>query len=216
MGDVTETLLDRPTIVNWSLAELGLPPRFSIDDATNLGAIVQIFWPRALVHCFSLYEWTFCRKTFLLARQAETPVTGYAYGFSLPGGILGEPFKYLSDPRCERPVRDVRIEARTVFSDEPALYAVCKVEVDPQYWDLAFTNAFAVALAAYLAIPLTQDPDMAAEKQKIAFGSAAELGAGGLFGRLIAQNRSAHPVASPMETNVLGGGRFSGPWYGNQ
>ncbi len=216
MAEPTEALLDKPTIVNWALAELGLAPKFSIDDQTSLGAIVTIFWPRAVAHCFSLYEWTFCRKTFSLTRQAETPATGYAYGFELPGGILGEPFKYLRDPRRETPVRDVRIEARTVYSDELALYAVCKVDVDPQYWNLGFANAFAVALAAYLAVPLTQDLELAAEKEQKAFGSKSEGGAGGMFGRLIAQNRSAHPVGSNLLANdplTAARGGYQ-PWHG--
>ncbi len=212
MADPSDALLTKPMIVNWALSELGMPAKFSTDDATDLGRLVAIFWPRALARCFGLYEWTFCRKTHLLTRQAETPVTGYAYGFDLPGGIFGEPFKYLRNPRSPEPVRDVRIEGRTVFADELVLYSVSKVAVDPQYWDPQFADCFAVALAAMLAVPIAQDADMEAAKEEKAFGSAREDGAGGMFGRLIAQNRAAHPMSAPAAPTTLDGGRTG--WAG--
>lgn len=196
MSDETE--LTKAMVVNWALVELGMSPTFTTDDATTLGGVVDIFWPRCEAICFGLHDWTFNRKTFLLTRQAETPVTGYAYGFDLPGGRLGEPRKFLSDPRRETPVRDTRIEANTVFADEPVLYAVCTVRVAVSAWDPMFADAFAVALAAQLAVPLLQDVEMAGDKEQLAFGDRRQAGTGGRFGRLIAQNLAAHPKGSPF------------------
>lgn len=207
--------LDKPMIVNWALAELGLQPAFSIDDSTGLGRQVAIFWPRAVGHCFGLHDWTFCRQTFQLQRQSATPQTGYAYGFDLPGSRIGQPVKLLEDPRRQTPIRDSRIEGQTLFCDEPTAYAVCKVPVAPEIWDLQWADAFAVALAYYLSIPLTQDPDLAELKKRDAFGTPSEGGTGGLFGRLIAQDRAAGPVGAPMlAEDPLTAGRTSGPWHG--
>ncbi len=210
-----DALLSKVKIVNWSLVELGQSPGYSIDDATTLGAVVDIMWPRAMARCFGLHDWTFCRQTHLLTRQSTTPVTGYAYGFNLPGGRLGEPMRYLRDPRSRDVVRDVRIEAGTVYSDEPVLYAVAKMEVDPEIWDLQFADCYAMALAGFLAVPLLQDADMAAEKLELAFGTPSQGGSGGAFGRLIAQNRAAEPQGAEMLANdPLTGGRGAAPWYG--
>ncbi|MBS9720039.1 hypothetical protein JYU29_04970 [Tianweitania sp. BSSL-BM11] len=195
---MSEGLIDKPVIVNWALAELGLPPSFSTDDQTQLGRNVNIFWPRAVARCFALHDWTFARQTFPLARLAEQPVTGYSYGFTLPNRI-GEPMKLLSDPRDESPIRESRIEGNTLFADEPAVWAVCKVETDPAIWDPAFADAFAIVLAAYLAIPLTADADSRTAMLREAFGTPSEGGTGGMFGRLLAQNKAAHPVASPID-----------------
>lgn len=215
MADVNVAILDKPTIVNWALAELGKAPNFSVDSSTSMGAMVDIFWPRALAQCFSLHDWTFCRRTFLLSRQAATPVTGYAYGFDLPGGRFGEPVKYGNDPKCKSPVRDVRIEGNTVFADVDTLYAVCRLALDPSAWDLGFANCFAVALAAYLAVPLLQNADLEARKMEKAFGTPKDGGAGGMFGRLIAQYRAAEPVGAPLLANdPFTASRSAGPWYG--
>lgn len=210
-----ETALDKAKIVNWALAEIGQASNFSIDEETPRGAQVAIFWPRCIGHCFGLHDWTFCRRTSQLSRQAETPVTGYAFGYDLPGDRIGPPQKLLNNPRSEQPIRQFRIEGQTLFCDELVAYAVCKVPVDPAIWDWQWASAFATALASYLAVPLLQDLDLAAEKAAQAFGTQAAGGAGGIFGRLIAQDRASSPVASNMLANdPLTAGRVSGPWHG--
>jgi hypothetical protein len=210
-----ETALDKAKIVNWALAEIGQASNFSIDEDTPRGGHVAVFWPRAIGHCFGLHDWTFCRRTSLLSRQEAVPETGYAYGFDLPGDKIGPPQKLLSDPRSETPLRHSRIEGQTLFADEPAVYAVCKVRVDPAIWDWQWASAFATCLASMLAVPLLQDLDLKAEKWAEAFGSRSEGGTGGLFGRMIAQDRAAAPVGSPQLANdPLTAGRFSGDWHG--
>lgn len=205
--------LDKPMIVNWALAELGLAPAFTIDDATGLGRNVAIFWPRAVGHCFGLADWPFCRRTFKLTRQAAAPVTGYRYGFDLPGGVIGSPVKTLADPRSLQPLRDKRIEGQTLYCDEDQAYAVFKVPVDIALWDWQWANAFAIALAHYLAVPLTQDVDLAEQKKRDAFGTPSEGGTGGVFGRMIAQYVAAEPVGAPMLAGApLLGGRDA--WHG--
>ncbi|TIU44975.1 MAG: hypothetical protein E5W19_32320 [Mesorhizobium sp.] len=212
---MADTAIDKAQIVNWALVELGLAPNFSIDDQTPLGGFVDIFWPRALARSFGLHDWTFCRQTFLLTRQAATPVTGYAYGFDLPGDTVGPVLKFLSDPRRDTPIRDFTIEGKTVFCDEPTVYARCKVMVEPEHWEPQFADAFALLLASYLAIPLTQDIDLKNDKLAEAVGTRSEGGTGGIFGRMIAQDRAAAPVATPATTDMLQGGRTGGgDWYG--
>lgn len=210
-----ETVLDKAMIVNWALPELGLAPTFSIDDATPLGAQVDIFWPRAVGHCFGLHDWTFCRRTARLSRIEDEPETGYRYGFELPGDKIGPPQKVLCDPRSQHPVRDFRIEGQVLFADVPDVWVVCKVAVDPSAWDWQWAGAFATCLASMLAVPLLQDMDLAGEKWAMAFGSPSQGGTGGIFGRLIAQDRAAGPVGANMLVNdPLTAGRFSGDWYG--
>lgn len=210
-----ETQLDKAMIVNWALPEIGLAPTFTIDEATALGAQVDIFWTRAIGHCFGLHDWTFCRRTTRLTRQEEEPQTGYRYGFDLPGNKIGPPQKVLSDPRSQLPVRDFRIEGQTLYADEAQVWAVCKVPVAPTSWDWQWASAFATCLASMLAVPLLQDQDLAAEKWGMAFGSPSQGGTGGMFGRLIAQDRAAGPVgANIMAQDPLTAGRFAGPWHG--
>ncbi|TPN57168.1 hypothetical protein [Mesorhizobium sp. B1-1-7] len=212
---MADTAIDKAIIVNWALVELGLAPSFSIDVDTKLGGLVDIFWPRAEARAFGLHDWTFCRQTLQLTRQSATPVTGYTYGFDLPGNRFGPALKLLSDPRNDTPLRDFTIEGTTVFCDEPAVYARCKVALDPEEWEPQFADAFALLLASYLAVPLLQDVDLKNDKLAEAIGSRSEGGTGGVFGRMIAQDRGAAPVGTPATSDALQGGRIGGgDWYG--
>jgi len=212
---MAEAEIDKAMIVNWALTELGLAPNFSIDSETKLGGLVDIFWPRAIARTFGLHDWTFCRQTFLLTRQEATPINGWTYGFDLPGDILGPPLKVTYDARCDVPLRDFTIEGTTVFANEPVVYARCKLALDPAAWPPQFQDGFATLLASYLAIPLTQDAELKADKEAAAIGTQSQGGSGGIFGRLIAQDRAGAPVGSPASTDALQGGRPSSePWHG--
>lgn len=186
------------TIVNWALIDLGHPPSFSIDSESRLGGIVDQVWPRVVDRTFGLHDWTFCRRTKKLPRKEETPETGWKYAFTLPGDKVGDPLKMMTDPRRETPLREFSLEGNEAHADVPELWARCRVLVKPNAWDPAFRSAFVTALASALAYPVLSDDDKGAELFMKAFGSPSQGGAGGEFGRLIAQNMAASPVGSPF------------------
>ena len=196
--------ITRAMIVNWALIDLGHPASFTDDANDQLGGIVDLVWPRVVERTFGLHDWTFCRRTTKLVRLDETPQTGWKHAFTLPGDRIGDPLKLLPDPRREAPLRDFQIEGDEVHANVAEIWARCRVNVDPRYWDPAFRAAFVTALASALAVPLMQDEDTAATLHAKAFGSPSQGGAGGEFWRLIAQNLASSPVGSPLTGyNVL-------------
>lgn len=221
---MSESEITRAAIVNQALViGLGQQPNFSIDDdQSELGGIVDVVWPMIVDRAFGLHDWTFCRRTSKLDRRDETPVTGYAYAFDMPGDKVGDPLKFSRDPRFRDPVREYYLEARQVHTNEPVLYGRFRVLVDPAAWDPAFRAAFTTALASALAVPILQDVNLKETLEAQAFGSAQirrSGGVGGEFGRLIAQNLAASPMGTPFGGNdVLVGARDTGPlsgdWWG--
>lgn len=193
-----EAEITRAMIVNWALIDLGHPASFTDDANDQLGGIVDLVWPRVVDRTFGLHDWTFCRRTKKLPRLEATPETGWKHAFTLPGDKVGDPLKMLSDPRRETPLRDFYLEGNEVHADVTDVWARCRVLVDPRYWDPAFRSAFVTALASALAVPVMHDEDGAANLYAKAFGSPSQGGAGGEFGRLIAQNMAASPVGSPL------------------
>jgi hypothetical protein len=186
------------TIVNLALTELGLPANFSLDDDTDQADTVNNVLPLVADHCFGLHDWTWSRRTLKLVRLEATPETGYQYAFKLPGDRIGAPLKLLADPRHDAPLRNYTIEGDEVHCDQAEAWARCRVRLAPQYWDPAFRPAFVKALAGALAVPLQQDTDLAGELSTRAFGTPSQLGAGGMFGRLIAQDLAAAPIGAPF------------------
>jgi len=193
---MAEQPIDKATIVNRALIKLGQEGSFALDDENYRSGQIDAVWPDLVAHCFSLHDWTFCRKTFRLVQKTKAPENGWTYCFALPGGRLGEPQKILSDARREAPLREFTIEGDELFADVDAVWARCKVEVDPGSWDPGFRSAFTVALAGELAVPIQSDEGLAAEYRQQAFGTPSQGGTGGLFGRLIGQNVAADPPDS--------------------
>lgn len=201
-------------LVNAALIELGMPPAYSTDDTSQIGAIVQAQWPRAVARCFGLFDWSFCRRTRLLPRLSAAPLAGFSYQFELPGDRIGPPLRVSASPDCQSPVRNYRIEGNALQANEPVLYARCKVKLDPRDWDDQFADAFVIVLAAMLAKPVKQDGDLEADLLRMAFGTAQERMTGGLFGRLMSQHRAGEPVGDGLYDNDPLTAAHAGHWAG--
>jgi len=187
------------SVVNYALVTcLGLPPKFSIDGETKLGGIVDLVWPNVVDQTFGIADWTFCRRTSKLNRRDEAPITGWKYAFDLPDDKVGDPLKLARDGFCEQPIHRFDLEGLQVHCNEDAVFARCRVLVDPEYWDPAFRACFVTALGSALAVPLLQDTSLRDDLYQEAFGTPSQGGSGGVFGRLIAQNEASAPKSSPF------------------
>jgi hypothetical protein len=190
---------DKARLVNQALImHLGMPGNFSIDGEAAYSGIIDAVYEPCVAFCFSLTDWSFCRRTAKLTKQDATPENGWQYGHTLPGDKIGPVLKFLTDPRSEIPLRDFTIEGQTVYTDAPEVWARAKVRVKENAWDDAFAYAFTMVLGQMLAVPLKQDKDLEGTLRQDAFGSRSENMQGGVMGRLIAQERAGQPLASPM------------------
>lgn len=202
---------DEATIVNEALTDIGAGPMFSIDDDSDLAMQIQYVWQSVVDRCFGLHPWSWARKTFRNTRLAATPENGFAYGFSLPGGRIGNPLKYSSDARCRSPIRDFSLEAGQFFCDFPDTWSQCPVYVDPVAWPPAWRVGFKLALGGYLYVPVWQDKPSRDDVLAEAFGTPSQGGAGGVFGRLMAQDAASQPMGEPQtHDEPLSNARFNG------
>jgi len=191
---------DKVSLINRALMlQLGNPATYSIGDDSSMAASCDAAWDETLFACFSLHDWSFARRTMELVRLVEKPQNGYEFGFALPGNRLGQVLKVMSEARLSQAVvRDYTIEGDVLYCDVGRIWARLRLLVEPDHWDGAFTAAFVVALGAKLAIALNQDEELAAQKTAEAFGTPSQAGSGGLFGRLMAQDRAAEPQGAPL------------------
>lgn len=213
---------DEATIINYALTDIGVGPMFSIDDDSDLAEQIAHCWPRVVDRAFGMASlgWSFARKTFQNNRHAATPENGFQYGFDLPGGRIGNPVMIKDSPRSRTPVRDFTIEAGKLYCDCAATWSLCKVYVDPSIWPPEWRDAFVVALAGYLAVPVLQDTQMREDKLTEAFGTPSQGGSGGIFGRLLATDVGSSPVGEsqsiedPLSNARSTGVMTSYPWHG--
>ena len=213
--------IDKATIINEALTDIGVGPMFSTDDSSELSEQIEATWRRVVDQIFGMHDWSFSKKTFKNRRLADRPENGWAYAYELPGVRLGPPLMNLESAGANpRILRHFALEEGLLFANVPETWSQCKVLVDPDYWDPPFRSAFIVALGGYLAVPVWADQDLREEKLVEAFGTPSREGTGGLFGRLMAQDKTAAPLGGDMMANDPltavhdTGGRASLPWYG--
>jgi hypothetical protein len=193
---------DKAQLVNQALImHLGMPGTFSIDGEAAYSGIIDKVYEPCVAFCFSLTDWSFCRRTSKLTVIDAAPENGWQYGHTLPGDRIGPVLKFLVNPRSEMPLRDFTVEGQAIYSDAPEVWARAKVRVKEDAWDDAFAYAFTIVLGQMLAVPIKQDQALAMDLKKEAFGERPDAMAGGVMGRLIAQERAGSPVASPMYDN---------------
>lgn len=214
--------IDRAKIINEALTDIGIGPMFSIDDGSELSEQIEATWGRVVDQIFGMHDWSFARKTFKNTRLEATPENGWRYAFDLPGNRIGNPLKIMDMAgHSPRPLRSFTIEEGKLFANCDQTWSLCKVLVDPDYWDPSFRSAFIVALGGYLAVPAWGDQDLRNDKLVEAFGTPSLQGTGGLFGRLMAQDKASSPIGEPLlnddpltAVHNSGGGPMSLPWWG--
>lgn len=191
--------IDKQAIINWTLTDIGVGPVFSTDDGSELAENCEAVWQRTIDQVFGMHDWSFARKTFKNRRRDEVPENGWRHAFDLPGGRIGNPLKILDQAGSSpRPLRDFTIEEGLLYCNVEETWSLCKVEVSPDSWPPEWRAAFVVAYGGYLAAPVWGDEDMRNARLAEAFGTSSKEGAGGLFGRLMAQDKASNPVGTPM------------------
>lgn len=209
--------IDKAMIINWALTEIGAGPMFSTDDESPLAQNIENTWQRTVDFAFTLDEWYWAKRVARLDRHADTPENGWQYGFDLPGDRVGPAVAFMDRAgQSPRPLRNFHLEGKSVFANVPDLWAEIRIIVDVDDWDASFRAAFTKLLASELAIPVFQDGKLKEDLRTICLGQPHEKNTGGLFGRLMAQNKAAEPIgATPlMAATPLDDARYSsGPGF---
>jgi hypothetical protein len=217
--------IDKATIINQALTAIGAGPMFSIDDGSDLAEQIANTYPVCVDRIFGMHDWKFAKRTFRNTRLADRPENGWNYAFDLPGNRIGNPLKIMDQAgHSPRPLRKFDLEEGKLFCDRPETWSVCKVLVDPDYWDPSFRAAFITALAGYLAVPVWNDYDLKADKLQEAFGTPSREGTGGEIGRLMALDKASASVGEsildddPLTSVHHTGGSpwLSGSWHGGR
>jgi hypothetical protein len=172
----------------------------SFSDGSNEAEIASVFYDDFISDIFSRYPWSFAKKKDELTVDATAPINEWTYAHQMPTDAARILAIYNSDAVGAKPIRDWERSGEFIHSDHAELWAEYTYEVSESSWPGYFTQFAIPALAALLALPVTDDENVAAYWKRIAYGTDEENERGGKFGVAASTDAQSTPpeeVAMP-------------------
>jgi hypothetical protein len=145
-----------------ALVELGGLPINSFDNLSDRALAAANLYPQIRDAVLRSHPWNCATKRVVLSPDSVAPAFGWDYAFTLPGNNL----RVLSiTPDRER--EPFALEDGKILCDTDTVYLRYIYRNDnPAKWDATLTRAMTLAMAAVLAIPVTEDKDKKVEKER--------------------------------------------------
>ena len=171
------------SICSDALILLGASPLSSFTEGTDAAQACDRLYPDLKNTLLSTYVWSWTLTKIQLARLSATPINEWKYAYQMPGDHLtGALAVFETDGTDQRSVRygweiygdELVTNMETVFIDYQQTITEAKM---PNY----FVRLLRTALAAELAIVITDQATKADYFRALAYGSPTENGRGGLI-----------------------------------
>jgi len=171
----------------------------SFNQDSDEAEIVRTFYDDFANDIFSRYPWSFAKTKDSLT-AAATPTNEWLYAHTLPGNCLRVVAIYNTNSSGAQPIKDWTRHGNEIHSNSENLWVQYIYYVDEGDWPGYFTQYAIYALAALLAIPVTDDENIAISMRRIAYGTDEENERGGKFGvaaSVDSQSKPPEEVAMP-------------------
>jgi hypothetical protein len=146
-----------------ALVELGGLPINSFDNLSDRALAAANLYPQIRDAVLRSHPWNCATKRVVLSPDSVAPSFGWDYGFTLPGDNL----RVLSITERPGDHEAYEIEDGRILCDTNVIYLRYVYRNDnPAKWDSTLTRAMTLAMAAVLAIPVTEDKDKKIEKER--------------------------------------------------
>lgn len=162
-----------------ALRLIGAEPIASFDEGTPAADACALLYPALRDTTLAAHHWNFALRVEQLARLADAP-TGWRAAFAMPPDMIGA-IGFFPDVSLRGPVTRYAWQDTTVVSDSLELWLVYLRRVPEGAWRPPFALLMRYALAAELAMPITEKTAVAEMWTARAYGTASEGGRGGQF-----------------------------------
>lgn len=180
-----------------ALRLIGANPIAAFDDGSAEAEMVAALWPGLRDALLSAHPWNFAQAVSPLARLAQPP-HGWRSAFQPPPDLIELIALFPSPDVQGTPVRRFDWQDQRIVADLDEAWALHRRRVPEALFPAPFALLCRYALAAELAMPLTERPSVAEYWTVRAYGQPSEGGRGGQF-RLAARAdaQAAPPVVLP-------------------
>lgn len=192
-------------ICNQALALLRADSITAFNQGTNEADICNTFYDDFVNDILTRYPWSFATKKAALS-STTAPLNEYRYAHTIPTEALRLWALFPSSSVGAVPINDYDIQSpstgRVVFSNQENLWADYTLARDEQYWPGYFVQFAIHAFAALIAVPVTDQVDLADMLHRKAWGAPSENELGGKYGvaiRIDAQQKPGEIITdSPL------------------
>jgi hypothetical protein len=171
------------TICSDALVLLGAQPITSLTDGSDPADVCNRLYPDLKNHLLTVYPWSWSLKKVQLSKNATAPVNEWDNAFDLPNDIIGSVIAVFdSSSSGIRPRRyGWEIYGTQLFTNLDTIYIDYQATVIEASMPEYFIRFLRVALAAEIAIPITDQATKSDYFRAQAYGSPSESGRGGLL-----------------------------------
>ncbi|MGJ0393037.1 MAG: hypothetical protein ACR650_09805 [Methylocystis sp.] len=176
-------------LANRALARFGAGAIQSFDQSIAPGPAVALLYDTVVDGLLAEYPWSFTEQTVSLQPIVEAPradgflIEGWRNAYALPANLLALPERYQRAPVREyAPVTRFEVQNQTVYCDEDALWAVCRMRVDEAQWPPYFVRAAVACLAAELVMSISGNSGQRDALAAEAWGTPEQQRSGGFLG----------------------------------
>jgi hypothetical protein len=214
----------REDVASQALARLGEGAISSFDEDTDAAEkVAQLYEPTVLAQ-FGRYPWRWAQQREVLSKDgAAVPLNEWRYAYLMPTLRLtrvGAPLRVFNSTVLRAPeVFDWELEGKHIFTNYETLVIEYVARKPESVWPGYFEEMIVEALAARLALPITENASKEELHSVKAFGNASEKMEGGLFGAAMRADARYMPTPSlldasdPVTEARFGGSRGnSGQW----
>jgi hypothetical protein len=149
-------------IVNLALSWCGEAAISSFNDATPEARWAKANYAATRDQQLESREWSFATRRELLAQDAAAPTFGPAHQYILPSDVLTVWRCYDSADGCAE-LADWTVEGRRVLTSAAVCYAVTTYRANENTFSPGFSRALSALLTAQMAIPLTENRQLASD-----------------------------------------------------
>lgn len=210
-------------IASQALARLGEPAISSFDEDTDAAEKVKQLYEDVILDLLGRYPWRWASQRKVLEKDgAVTPVHEWRYAYKLPTlrtDRVGSPTAVFNSTGLNAPeVFNFELEGQHIFTNYETVVIEYIERKQEAFWPGYFVKLAREALAAELALPITENASKEEFHTVKAFGNASDGGEGGIFGSAKRADYRSTPTYSlldssdPMTEARFGGSRNDGIW----
>lgn len=181
----------RLEMIDNALVRMGEEP---LGDETAPGADTHLgVWFAVTGHILGVNPWSFNTVTRRLARLSEPPAMFYAYQFQLPADMLGAPRAVYDSATLKVPLTEWEILDGVLCANAADLWLKMDKQPEPARWPGYFVELVTRVMMSEFALSIREDPVLRERLRTECFGTASELGTGGLMGQAMTLDSQGKP-----------------------